>query len=131
MPDFTVSSTGFVNYFPSSERTARKVAAAYEKHGDDIAIVDGEDDWNANRIFNVDFILDKAEIQMVDSFHTGISGITKSGAVINKEDLPKFIDWVEKNKIRILSTEKGRSFMCKLKWYDKENAQWVTLVEGT
>lgn len=66
MQDFTVSSTGFVNYFPSSERTAQKVAVAYEKHGDDIAIVDGEDDWNANRIFNVDFILGKAEIQKVD-----------------------------------------------------------------
>lgn len=123
---FTVSSTGFVNYFPSTERTARAVKAAYDRNGENIAIIDGDDDWYADEIFHVWTVLRHAGIKAVDSFHTGISGISESGAVINKADLPKFISFVEKNG-PYYEEPKGKA-RSSLSYYDKEAEQWVVLV---
>jgi hypothetical protein len=124
--DFTVSSTGFVNYFPSSERTAREVKAAYERNGEDIVLIDGDDDWYADEIFHVLTVLDHAGIKAVDRFHTGISGISKSGAVIKKADLPKFIGFIEKNGPYYEEPKGG--VRSSLKYYDKEAGKWVVLV---
>ena len=99
--DCTVSSTGFVNYFPSSERTRRAIDEAFEKYGNNIAIIDGEDDWYASKVFRILYLLKKFNITKLADFHTGISGISVSGAVINKSDLPKFIKMFNKEKWKI------------------------------
>ena len=125
--DFTVSSTGFVNYFPSAERTARNVKLAYEQHGDSIAIIDGDDDWYADPIFHVSRILNDAGIKSLGSFHTGISGISNSGAVIAAKDLPKLITWVEKNNPKYKTH--GKAVRSRLAFYDKAEDKWCTLVQ--
>ena len=56
MNDCIISSTGFVNYFPSSERTQRAIEEAFRKFGNDIAIIDGEDDWYASNVFKVFYL---------------------------------------------------------------------------
>jgi len=125
--DFTIGSTGFVNYFPSSERTARVVKAAYDKYGEDIALIDGDDDWYADQIFHVTTVLKNAGIKAIGSFHTGISGISESGAVIKKADLQKFISFIEKNGPYYEEPKSG--VRSSLKYYDKEAEKWVVLVQ--
>ena len=102
MNDCIISSTGFVNYFPSSERTQRAIEEAFRKFGNDIAIIDGEDDWYASKVFKVFYLLAKRfKIKIIGTFHTGISGMSYSGAVIAKTDLPKFIKMFNKEKWKI------------------------------
>jgi hypothetical protein len=125
--DFTVGSTGFVNYFPSSERTARNIREAYEKHGDDIIILDGEDDWYADPIFNVSGILKDIGVCALDDFHIGISGMSKSGKVLKKEDLPKVIEYVKHFAPHYVTH--GRSARWRLAYYDRDKEQWCVLVK--
>ena len=118
---------GFVNYFPSNERTQSAVDYALKKYGDNIAIIDGEDDWNAPDIFNIAYLLNMFKIDILDSFHTGVSGITKSGAIINKNDLNKFIE--KFNKIKWKKLNKGYSSNYKIKIYDVQNKTWKIFFE--
>ena len=100
--DCTIGNTGFVNYFPSNERTQRKIKEAIEKHGTDIAIINGEDDWNCSDAFHIGYLLNRFGIIPLDKFHDGISGITCSGAVIRKSDLQTFISKYNKIKYDLM-----------------------------
>lgn len=128
--DCTISSTGFINYFPSAERTQRAIDAAYAKYGSEIAIIDGDDDWNASNCFHISYLLNKFKIQKLGSFHTGISGITTSGAVIAKKDLPTFIKKFNKYKWSIYreSSHKGWSTDA-ISIYNAENKVWMKFFE--
>lgn len=121
--DYTVSSTGFINYFPSTERTNAAIEAAYRNHGKDIAIIDGEDNWYASSIFHIDYLLQKFNIKKLADFHTGISGITKSGVVIAKRDLPKFIKAFNKSKWELYHNSPG-TMGGDISIYDNENKVW-------
>ena len=99
--EMTVSSTGFVNYFVSSERTARQINAAFAKYGNDIVIVNGDDDWFANDVFKVDVLLEKANLEKLGYFHDGISGLSHSGAIIKKDDINKFIEFIKQNYFEV------------------------------
>ena len=130
MADFTVSSTGFVNYFPSSERTQRETEAVFRKHGNDVVIINGEDDWNASPIFKVGTLLEKFKINIIDTFHDGISGITQSGRVIAKKDLPIFIQKYNKRKWSMWRANMGQ--MCitnSIKIYDPAVGHWQKFFE--
>lgn len=121
--DCSVSTTGFVNYFPSAERTQRKIDEAFQKYGDDIAIIDGEDNWYAPRILHISHLLNKFNIPQIAEFHTGISGIATSGAVIKKSDLQKFIKMFNKSKWNIYR-EHPTNYGGDVKIYDNENKCW-------
>ena len=123
--DFTISSTGFVNYFPSAERTQRKLDEAFEKHGKDIAIINGEDDWHASNVFHISFLLDKFKIEKIDNFHTGISGISHSGAIIAKSDLSKFIKMFNRMKWKIYR-ENRKANLGSIRIYDNDERVWRT-----
>lgn len=105
MSEMHVSSTGFVNYNPSKERTDRKVKEVFDKYGDEVVIINGTDNWNGCKLFNISFILGLFKIQKIDDFHNQISGITKSGAVIKKSDLETFIKKFNKQKWAIRAKE--------------------------
>ena len=109
MSEVTVGTTGFVNYFVSNDRTQRKIKEAFEKYGNDIAIIDGEDDWNAAKIFHIGWLLEKFNIKPLGDFHIGISGIAKSGQVIRKSDLEKFIKRFNREKYNIIRQFPPRS----------------------
>lgn len=131
MADCTISSTGFVNYFPSKERTDREVANVFNKHGEDVVIINGEDNWNACKCFHVSTLLNKFKINIVDSFHNGISGITKSGAVIKKSDLETFIKKFNRCKWNIRRNN-GYGEMClneSLKIFDPSVNEWQSFFE--
>jgi len=127
--DCTVSSTGWVNYFPSDERTARQIEAAYGQLGDDIVLLDGEDDWYAPAIFHVTNDCDAAGIEVIGRIHTGISGISQTGAVIKKEDLPKFIQYC--NDQIAEHPEIKRSSWNPVKYYDRGKQVWIYIWEKT
>ena len=130
MQDFTISSTGFVNYFPSTERTERAVKAAYEKFGDNIVIIDGDDDWNASKIFRPVSLCNEWKILILDYFHSGISGISKSGVIISKYDFEKFIKKFNEKKYRYLSLFPHKSFGKEnIKIYNNEKKGWEIFFE--
>ena len=81
----------FVNHIPSKERTDYNTNRAIMKYGKYIVIINGEDDWNACKIFHIGFLLNKFGIEKVGDFHDGISGLSNSGCVIKKADYAKFI----------------------------------------
>ena len=127
MADFTISSSGFINYIPSAERTKRQIENAYKQFGEDIAIIDGDDDWYADEIFKVSLLLQKAGIEKLGDFHIGISGISKSGAVIKAEDLQKFLAYVKIHAPRFI-IEPGQGIRYRLAVYDKVADGWDVLV---
>lgn len=105
--NYTISTTGFINYFPCNERTIAAIDSAYQTFGKDIVIINGEDDWYASSVFHVDYLLKQFKIKKLADFHIGISGITKSGAIIAKKDLSKFICDFNKNKWLIYKENSG------------------------
>jgi hypothetical protein len=132
MSDMTISSHGFVNYFPSSERTQRETEATIKKYGTDVVIINGEDDWNASIIFKIGSLLEKFKINSIGTFHDGISGITNSGRVIAKADLPNFIKKYNKYKWQLWRANPGQ--MCltnKIKIFDPAVGHWQKFFELT
>ena len=131
MSECTISSTGFVNYFPSKERTDRKVKEVFDKYGDEVVIINGTDNWNGCKLFRIGFMLELFKIQKVDDFHNQVSGITKSGVVIKKADLETFIKKFNKQKWTIRRKE-GCGEMClteTIKIFDPDVNEWQTFFE--
>lgn len=121
----------FVNYAISKERTDDKVKEAIMKYGKDIVIINGEDDWNACKIFHIGFLLNKFGIKKLGDFHDGISGISNSGCVIKKTDLAKFIENFNKRKWT-LRKEFGPGQMFgaeRIKIFDPEVNEWNKFFE--
>lgn len=110
-----------------TEREAKKIEATYKAYGEGIVIIDGDDDWRVDHIFHVGDILEKAGVEALGGFHTGYSGITKSGAVIRSMDFPKFAEWVEANAPDYPEPE-GRA-RSRLRYYDRDAGMWVILVQ--
>ena len=106
----TIGTTGFINYIMSTERTERKVKEAVEKYGTDIAIINGEDDWNCSNAFHIGSLLELFGIEQVGKFHNGVSGMTTSGAVIHKADLPTFITKYNKIKYNMMRKDASRPY---------------------
>lgn len=126
MSEMHVSSTGFVNYIPSKERTDRNVKEVFDKYGDEVVIINGTDNWNGCILFKISSLLGLFKIQKVDDFHNQISGITKSGAVIKKSDLETFIKKFNKQKWAIRAKEGcGEMFNTEtIKIFDPDVNEW-------
>lgn len=54
-------------------------------------IIDGEDDWYAPRLSHPDEVAKEANVKVLALYHTGVSGISKSGIVIDEKQLEKFL----------------------------------------
>ena len=79
------SSHGFVNYIGGGKGSReRALAEVWSEHPDAI-IVDGTDDWYAERSARPETFPGTFKITILGYFHTGISGISKSGIVLNPE----------------------------------------------
>jgi|MudIll2142460700_1097286.scaffolds.fasta_scaffold00031_2 hypothetical protein len=63
---------------------------ALAKYGPTAVILDGDDDWYAPRISHPSRVAKEAGITPLGDFHSGFSGISKSGIVIKAKDLAKF-----------------------------------------
>jgi hypothetical protein len=77
-------SSGFTNYFgnkPNPMAVFRDFPAAI--------IVDGNDDWSAKKEMRPASVVQDAGIQPLAWFHSGISGITKSGVVLTPKSFAK------------------------------------------
>jgi hypothetical protein len=79
------SSNGFVNYFGRSPKPA-DVWADFP----DAIIVNGSDNWNSHEAQRPQRLVKKFGIEILAWFHTGISGMTKSGFVCTPEEFAKF-----------------------------------------
>ena len=81
------SSIGaWVNYSGASavafQKTRQQVFADFP----DSVIVDGSDDWNDPIYRRPQAFLEKLDIKPLAFYHSGASGITRSGVVISKND---------------------------------------------
>jgi len=84
------SSHGFVNYMggASKERIRETLEAIFNEHPGAV-VLDGDDDWYANDCRRPGCFPDIFGIKPLATFHTGTSGITKSGIVVSRQDFEK------------------------------------------
>ena len=79
-------SSNFINYMGASaieyERIRQEIFAEYPNS----VIIDGDDDLIAKREMRPQTFIDDFGINVLAYYHSGISGITKSGIVISKTD---------------------------------------------
>lgn len=87
-PDRHTGSSGFTNYFNNKPNPAA-VWAVFP----DAVIVDGDDDWSAPKESRPMALVEKAGLKPLAWFHSGISGITKSGLVLTREDFTKLSEY--------------------------------------
>lgn len=83
-----VSSHGFVNYMGAAPQPD-----AVFRDFPDAVIVDGDDDWFAPKIKRPQVLAEKAGITPLALFHTGISGITRSGVVLSEADYERLREY--------------------------------------
>ena len=100
-------SSGFTNYF------GRKTPEQLQKLHDDMreelgefVIVDGSDNWSASDSFRPEiFIRGFTKVtgrEPIALYHSGISGMTKSGVVLKPEDFDALTQWYAENYGRTL-----------------------------
>lgn len=75
-----VGTSGFTNYFNNSPNPL-----AVFRDFPEAIIVDGTDDWSASPVRRPAAMAHDARIEPLAWFHSGISGITKSGVVLSRE----------------------------------------------
>lgn len=81
----TSSSIGaFVNYFGPKPDPKMVLSECEAKHGVGMVIVDGSDDWHSPASTRPQVWVPKDMI--VAYYHSGISGITRSGVVLRASD---------------------------------------------
>lgn len=83
--DKNTGTSGFVNYFNNKPNPL-----AVFKDFPDAVIVDGSDDWNSKVEACPTSVVGKAGIEPLAWFHSGISGIMKSGVVLSEEQFAQF-----------------------------------------
>lgn len=87
-----VSSNGNVNYMSCNDndkiKTARRV---FDEMGLGVVIVDGDDDWYGKVINKPARIAREASIELLAWFHTGISGLSISGVIIDASKFDAFV----------------------------------------
>ena len=97
----------FVNVTSARDKNAEDVLNEF---GNDIVIIDGSDNWNTSPLFHITNLLDLFEIDKISDFHSGFSGIAKSGAVIAAKDLSTFISKFNQYKWKIFKETPGQMF---------------------
>lgn len=87
-----VGSSGFTNYWPVGRGSvADLVKDVLTKHPGSV-IVNGDDDWFAHESKRPESFLPKLGIHKLALFHTGISGISSSGAVLDRKEFLRLED---------------------------------------
>ena len=81
----TTGTPGFTNYFGGGDVCAARTRAAVWRDYPDAVILNGNDDWNAPTIARIPNLCAEFGIKVLAYFHTGTSGIMKSGVVLMKE----------------------------------------------
>jgi hypothetical protein len=97
-----------------SFETFRFQEQVFKKYPDSI-IIDGNEDWSAPKLQHPDMIAHEANIIIIALYHKGHSGVSKSGIVINENDIKKFVstfnrlknnsEWTDRHK-QVSSFEK-------------------------
>lgn len=82
-------SSGFTNFWPGTrDDVARGLAAVFEAHPGAV-VVDGDDDWYASEADRPACWPELFGVEALAFFHSGISGISKSGVVLSREDFDR------------------------------------------
>ncbi len=81
----TTGTSGFTNYFGGGDVCAARTRAAVWRDHPDAVILNGNDNWNAPPIARIPRLCNELGIEVIALFHTGISGIMKTGVVLSKE----------------------------------------------
>jgi len=110
-------------------RKYRGVSKVFEDFPNGV-IIDGYDDWFAPRLSHPDQIAKDAGVELLAEFHSGHSGISSSGIVIDKNDLQKFKesyerlkkdeDWTNRSTPQIPEPEQPRRYGLNIK-FDPQN----------
>lgn len=108
--DRHTSSNGFVNYLTCTPEGI--VAALSEVYEDflNVVVLDGDDDWYGKAIYKPGRIAREAKIEVLGYFHTGVSGMSCTGIIINSKDLGEFMR-VRGEMLGIPEHNKGSHFL--------------------
>jgi hypothetical protein len=86
----STGTTGFTNFVGKSNNEGA-LAAVFADFPDAV-VLDGSDDWYSNPLSRPSDICREMEIKPLALYHSGISGIAKSGVVIRFEDFERLAD---------------------------------------
>jgi len=88
-----VGSSGFSNYFGGyTEKDLNKTLQEVFNDFPDSVVIDGSDDWYSELKHSPSSICKKFNVEVLANFHTGISGISCSGVVVEKEEFKRLKD---------------------------------------
>lgn len=83
-------SSGFTNHFTGGPICQAKALARVFKDFPDAVVLNGQDNFEAPIVARAPALCARFEITPLAYFHTGISGIAKSGVVLSREDYARF-----------------------------------------
>lgn len=79
-------TSGFINHFPGGPLCDARARARVFRDFPNSVIVDGSDDWYSPPWSRPAMLVNRYGIKPLAYFHSGISGISKSGVVLTRED---------------------------------------------
>jgi len=83
-------SSGFTNYFGGyADEGLKKTLQEVFNDFSNVVVIDGSDDWYAELKYSPSSLCKKFDIEPRASFHTGISGISSSGRIIDETDFDR------------------------------------------
>lgn len=77
---------GWINYIGASEKQFKLTREQIFKDYPNSVIVDGTDDWFSQESHRPQLFAEKFGLKILAYYHSGNSGMTKSGIVISSED---------------------------------------------
>lgn len=89
-------TSGFSNFMGASAEALAKTREVIFNDFTNSVIIDGNDDWHAQSSdMPYVWIRLNAPITIMAYYHSGISGMTKSGIVISMKDYYKLVSWYQ------------------------------------
>lgn len=117
-----VSSTGFTNFFSGTPEKIRSVLQTVAKEFPNAVVINGDDDWYSKSEVRPETWRNLFEIEILAYFHSGISGISKSGIVIDQKNFEKLKDRYQE-EFGIPLEEKGKLKIFNLKSEKEEKIE--------
>jgi hypothetical protein len=90
-------TSGWINYSQATAEKSAEVRAEVFKDFPNSVIIDGNDDWYAKEHLRPHYFAQTMELPILAYYHSGISGLVRSGIVVSADVFRNFeVDYEER-----------------------------------